>query len=162
MAHLTFAKSTSVLAWSLSFLCSIFTLLNLDCKTREKQQQCWQDVWKNGDNRTRDSTSMTDRQTDMHTIPDPALLDLLHTHTHTCSWPMRWSHWHGWRRVLAEVASSLGEVLSDQKRPSCFHQTSPTNQFIPVGLAAPGCVMAALVLVSYYLIYFQILVLFFI
>lgn len=28
-AHLTLAKSTSVLAWSLNFLCSIFTLLSL-------------------------------------------------------------------------------------------------------------------------------------
>lgn len=30
----TLDRSTSMLAWSLSFLCSIFTLLNLECKIR--------------------------------------------------------------------------------------------------------------------------------
>lgn len=42
LCQLTFAKSTSVFAWSLSFLCSIFTLLNLESKqTNQNENKRW-------------------------------------------------------------------------------------------------------------------------
>lgn len=142
--RLTFARSTSVFAWSLSFLCSIFTLLNLQSKRGKKS---WPVRGRQWQRERSDSTVIANRHA-QNSRSNLAGSTHAHTYAHTHAAGQWGHHWPKQGDLKEKGLFRLGDggapLLSFQA--SLSHQTfsSKSAYGTPVHFMTVQCCMATL------------------